>query len=179
MISEARKKDLGKVNFISLYGTLGFVLALISKFVPSGRWQWAWLAVPVLSYAVPFVRQRMWQWDVTVFGRIVKRGFFWMMLMGAGAAAYMNVYRADLLIAMMTVPLGCSMFLLCGLLRRPTFLIVGFWTVFIAISRSAVNNDFFSGMGSHSSLFYVVMFFVSALLGYFVDSDDVGKNTDE
>ena len=62
MINRARKENIGRFNFLTVYGVLAFVMSLVAKFVEPGPWMWAWMAVPVVSLAVPFVLYRMWTW---------------------------------------------------------------------------------------------------------------------
>lgn len=104
MINRARKENIGRFNFLTVYGVLAFVMSLVAKFVEPGPWMWAWMAVPVVSLAVPFVLYRMWTWRGMFFSRILRNGFLLFAFMGLVAAYYSLKGNMNLTIVMS----GCA-----------------------------------------------------------------------
>lgn len=41
MINRARRENIGRFNFLTVYGVLAFVLSLVARFVELGPWMWA------------------------------------------------------------------------------------------------------------------------------------------
>lgn len=171
MISRARKEELGKWNFVSIYGIAGALLCLVAKVAGNGPWMWAWTAVPLLAWGLPWLFVRSRRRSATLFSSIAGKSFFWLMVMGELFAVSSMQRNPDIIINLMMVPLGCAMFMLTGLLRMRSLLTMGFWSVLLAVWRFfTLDERFFSGMGFHSSLFYLMFFAVCAATGYGIDS---------
>lgn len=113
------------------------------------------MAVPVVSLAVPFVLYRMWTWRGMFFSRILRNGFLLFAFMGLVAAYYSLKGNMNLTIVMMVAPPACAMLLLCGLLRSSGLLVIGGWGIVIIVNAVFSDRPFFSGIGLHSSLYYM------------------------
>lgn len=171
MINRARKEELGKWNFVSIYGIAGALLCLVAKMAGNGPWMWVWTVVPLLAWGLPWLFVRRRRRSATLFSSIAGKSFFWLMVMGELLAVSSMQRNPDIIINLMMVPLGCAMFMLTGLLRMRSLLTMGFWSVLLAVWRFfTLDERFFSGMGFHSSLFYLAFFAVCAATGYGIDS---------
>ena len=82
MIERAKRTEIGRLNFVLLYGILGLVMYTLSLIWTDAPFQLWWIAVPVLSYGVPFVYHKMWRNQMTVTGRVVKYGWGLFALVG-------------------------------------------------------------------------------------------------
>lgn len=171
MINRARKEKIGRYNFLTVYGALAFVLSLVAKFVEPGPWMWAWMAVPVVSLAVPFVLYRMWTWRGMFFSRILRNGFLLFALMGLFAACASLTSNMNLTLLMMVAPPACAMLLLCGLLRSSELLVIGGWGIVIVMNNVFADKSFFSGIGLHSSLYYIFFYLFCVLEGLSIDRE--------
>ena len=130
-----------------------------------------WTAVPLLAWGLPWLFVRRRRRSATLFSSIAGKSFFWLMVMGELFAVSSMQRNPDIIINLMMVPLGCAMFMLTGLLRMRSLLTMGFWSVLLAVWRFfTLDERFFSGMGFHSSLFYLAFFAVCAATGYGIDS---------
>ena len=73
MINRARKEELGKWNFVSIYGIAGALLCLVAKIAGNGPWMWAWTAVPLLAWGLPWLFVRRRRRSATLFSSIAGR----------------------------------------------------------------------------------------------------------
>lgn len=171
MINRARRENIGRFNFLTVYGALAFVLSLVARFVELGPWMWAWMAVPVVSLAVPFVLYRMWTWRGMFFSRILRNGFLLFAFMGLVAAYYSLKGNMNLTIVMMVAPPACAMLLLCGLLRSSGLLVIGGWGIVIIVNAVFSDRPFFFGIGQNSSLYYNFFYLFCVLEGLSIDRE--------
>lgn len=117
-IERARKTEIGRLNFVTLYGILGLLTYTFTQLMREPQWQLLWIAVAALSYGVPFVYHRMWRKPMTVTGRIVKRGWGYFALTGMGIALVGSVALSTYVAPLMTIVGACALFMLSGVYKQ-------------------------------------------------------------
>ena len=63
------------------------------------------------------------------------------------------------------------MLLLCGLLRSSGLLVIGGWGIVIIVNAVFSDRPFFSGIGLHSSLYYMFFYLFCVLEGLSIDRE--------
>ena len=121
-IERARKTEIGRLNFLTLYGALGLVVTILTWVWPKARLEWLWMAVSVISYGVPFVYHKMWKKPMTVTGRIVKKGWGNFAFMGVFAAFCAAFFKPEVTTGVMVMVGSCAVFLLSGLFKRTSIM---------------------------------------------------------
>lgn len=166
IVNNAAVSDIGRFNFFTIYGALGFVLSIVGHVQPAGLWCWLWLPVPLLSYALPYlVYRRRWK-TRSVFGHITKKGFLWFAIVGVLIAWYANERNVDLLVPFMSVPLGCAMIMLSGLRHDDGMLTSAICLIGVALLAAFTDKTYFYGMGTGSTLLYVLFYGVCMMEGF-------------
>ena len=126
MLERAKRTEIGRLNFITLYGALGLLMYTLALVKPEAPLLMLWAAVPVLSYGVPFVYHKMWRRPATIAGRIVKRSWGMFALIGV-IVPFMGFFGDVRFISPLMVMIGsCALFMLSGLHKQKTILVAAF-----------------------------------------------------
>ena len=151
-IERARKTEIGRLNFITLYGILGLATYTFTQIMHKPQWQLLWIAVAALSYGVPFVYHKMWRKPMTVTGRIVKRGWGYFALTGMAIALVGSVALSAYVPPLMTIVGSCALFMLSGIYKQKAILAASFIGLFSSAMVVATNGDY---EGNHVFFAYV------------------------
>lgn len=153
-IERARKTEIGRLNFITLYGILGLATYAFTHIMHEPQWQLLWIAVAALSYGVPFVYHRMWRKQMTITGRIVKRGWGYFALTGMGIALVGSVALSTYVAPLMTIVGSCALFMLSGIYKQKAILAVSFIGLFSSAMVVATNGHYEGNYVLFAYLFY-------------------------
>lgn len=126
-IERARKSEIGRLNFITLYGVMGLVLTVLEWIGTPGWVKGLWIVVPVVAYGVPYVHEKMWRKPKTIMSRIVRQGWKYFALLALISAIYGVFDAPRLMLALMALPLSCALFMFSGMLKDKSVLVMAFW----------------------------------------------------
>ncbi len=154
MIERARKTEIGRLNFVTLYGVLGLVMYTLSLIWPVAPFLLLWMAVPVLSYGVPFFYHKMWRKQTTVTGDIMKRCWGMLALTGVTVPLLGSLGNPAAVTPLMVIVGCCALFMLSGVYRQKTIL----WASFVGFAFNVLPlaSD---GTISPSTAFWSYVFF--------------------
>ena len=167
MIERARKTEIGRLNFVTLYGALGLVMTIAMWTLPEAGLYPLWIAVPVVSYGVPYVYHKMWKKPMTVTGRIVKSGWFYFAWLSLLSAIFGTFDKPGQLIPLMILPLCCALFMFSGLFKNKDVLVCAFWGTVWSV-MSFVENE---AVRSSRMTCFCLFFAVSIISGLSIDKD--------
>ena len=159
-IERARKTEIGRLNFITLYGILGLATYVFTQLMREPQWQLLWIAVAALSYGVPFVYHRMWRKQMTITGRIVKRGWGYFALTGMGIALVGSVALSTYVAPLMTIS---------GIYKQKAILAVSFIGLFSSAMVVATNGHYEGNYVLFAYLFYGYCVYIGLSLSGNVD----------
>lgn len=168
-IERARKTEIGRLNFITLYGILGLVTYTFTQLMREAQWQLLWIAVAALSYGVPFVYHKMWRKPMTVTGRIVKRGWGYFALTGMGIALVGSVALSAYVAPLMTIVGSCALFMLSGVYKQKAILAASFIGLFSSAMVVATNGSYEGNYVFFAYLFYAYCVYIGLSLSGNVD----------
>ena len=168
-IERARKTEIGRLNFITLYGILGLVTYTFTQLMREAQWQLLWIAVAALSYGVPFVYHKMWHKPMTVTGRIVKRGWGYFALTGMAIAFVGSVALSTYVAPLMTIVGSCALFMLSGIYKQKAILAASFIGLFSSAMVVAANGSYEGNYVAFAYLFYAYCVYIGLSLSGNVD----------
>lgn len=161
MIERAKRTEIGRLNFVTLYGILGLVMYTLSLIWIDATFQLWWMAVPVLSYGVPFVYHKMWRNQMTVTGRVVKYGWGLFALVGI-FVPIMGYWDASAFVPPLMVIVGsCALFMLGGIYKQKAILIAGYFGLVSGVMFITTNG----GKYTNANLFSYVFFAYCVYIG--------------
>ena len=168
-IERARKAEIGRLNFVTLYGILGLLTYTFTQLMREPQWLLLWIAVAALSYGVPFVYHRMWRKPMTVTGRIVKRGWGYFALTGMGIALVGSVALSAYVAPLMTIVGSCALFMLSGVYKQKAILAASFIGLFSSAMVVATNGSYEGNYVFFAYLFYAYCVYIGLSLSGNVD----------
>ena len=168
-IERARKTEIGRLNFVTLYGILGLLTYTFTQLMREPQWQLLWIAVAALSYGVPFVYHKMWRKPMTVTGRIVKRGWGYFALTGMGIALVGSVALSAYVAPLMTIVGSCALFMLSGVYKQKAILAASFIGLFSSAMVVATNGSYEGNYVFFAYLFYAYCVYIGLSLSGNVD----------
>ena len=167
-IERARKTEIGRLNFLTLYGALSLVVAILTWIMPNAGFEWLWMAVPLLSYGVPFVYHKMWEKPMTITGRIVKKGWGNFAYVGVIAAFCAVSYKPEMATAIMSIVGSCAIFLISGLFKKASIL----WCAFIGLGYSILSIANNGETWSNWNFWLVVFLGYCIYIGVTINADE-------
>lgn len=166
-IERARKSEIGRLNFITLYGVLGLVVYTVTLILPDDGYKMLWMFVPAVSYLVPFFYHKMWQTPTTVTGRVVKSCWSWMALLGT-LTPLCCILNVNMTSSFMIIVLSGAMFMLCGIYKHKTILWCGLIGMFPSLFDLAFSYDV-----NYSYVFWHYVFLAySVYIGLMINKTD-------
>lgn len=154
MIERAKHTEIGRLNFVTLYGMLGLVMFTVSLVKPEPPYTLSWSVVAATSYAVPFAYHKMWRKQMTVTGSIVKRGWGLLALAGILTPFIGNLEAPQCVAALMVAIGSCMLFMLSGIYKLKAILIAAF--IGLCSSIMAIISG---GFHNASWVFWAYVFF--------------------
>ena len=158
MIERAKRTEIGRLNFVTLYGILGLVMYTLSLIWIDATFQLWWMAVPVLSYGVPFVYHKMWRNQMTVTGRVVKYGWG---LFAWDASAFVP--------PLMVIVGSCALFMLGGIYKQKAILIAGYFGLVSGVMFITTNGGKYTNANLFSYVFFAYCVYIGLSLRGNVD----------
>ncbi len=169
MIERAKRTEIGRLNFVTLYGILGLVMYTLSLIWTDATFQLWWIAVPVLSYGVPFVYHKMWRNQMTVTGRVVKYGWGLFAFVGI-IVPLMGYWDASTFVPSLMVIVGsCALFMLGGIYKQKAILIAGYFGLVYGVMFITSNGDKYSANHFLSYIFFAYCVYIGLSLRGNVD----------
>lgn len=166
-IERARKSEIGRLNFITLYGVLGLVVYTVTLILPDDGYKMLWMFVPAVSYLVPFFYHKMWQTPTTVTGRVVKSCWSWMAFLGT-LTPFCCILNVNMTSSFMVIVLSGAVFMLCGIYKHKTILWCGIVGMFSALFNIGFNDEV-----NYAYIFWHYVFFAySVYIGLMIDRTD-------
>ena len=168
-IERARKTEIGRLNFLTLYGALSLVVTILTWIMPNAGLEWLWMAVPLLSYGVPFVCHKMWRKQMTITKRVVKYGCGLFAFVGI-IVPIMGYWDACLFVSPLMVIVGsCALFMLGGVFRHKAILIAGYYGLASGVMFIATNGGKYTSAPLFSYIFFAYCVYIGLLLSGKVD----------
>ena len=168
-IERARKTEIGRLNFITLYGILGLATYVFTQLMREPQWQLLWIAVAALSYGVPFVYHRMWRKQMTITKRVVKYGCGLFAFVGI-IVPIMGYWDACLFVSPLMVIVGsCALFMLGGVFRHKAILIAGYYGLASGVMFIATNGGKYTSAPLFSYIFFAYCVYIGLSLSGKVD----------
>lgn len=169
MMERARRTEIGRLNFVTLYGILGVVMYTLSLIWTDAAFRLWWIAVPALSYGVPFVYHKMWRNQMTVTGRVVKYGWGLFALVGI-IVPIMGYRDVPLFVPPLMVIVGsCALFMLGGIYKQKAILIAGYFGLASGVVFIATNGGKYTNANLFSYVFFVYCVYIGLSLRGNVD----------
>lgn len=169
MIECAKRTEIGRLNFVTLYGILGLVMYTLSLIWTDATFQLWWMAVPVLSYGVPFVYHKMWRNQMTVTGRVVKYGWGLFALVGI-FVSIMGYWDASAFVPPLMVIVGsCALFMLGGIYKQKAILIAGYFGLVSGVMFITTNGGKYTNANLFSYVFFAYCVYIGLSLRGNVD----------
>lgn len=168
-IERARKTEIGRLNFITLYGILGLATYVFTQLMREPQWQLLWIAVAALSYGVPFVYHKMWRKQMTITKRVVKYGCGLFAFVGI-IVPIMGYWDACLFVSPLMVIVGsCALFMLGGVFRHKAILIAGYYGLASGVMFIATNGGKYTSAPLFSYIFFAYCVYIGLSLSGKVD----------
>lgn len=156
MIERSRKAEISRLNFVTLYGVMGLVLTVL-EWIGTPEWvKGLWIVVPVVAYGVPYVHEKMWRKPMTIVGRIVRQGWKYFVWLAIISAVYGVFDAPRLILALMALPLSCALFMLSGMFKDKSVLVMAFWGMVWSVMTFADTAAMRSSRISCFCLFFAV-----------------------
>lgn len=169
MMERARRTEIGRLNFVALYGILGVVMYTLSLIWTDAAFLLWWIAVPALSYGVPFVYHKMWRNQMTVTGRVVKYGWGLFALVGI-IVPIMGYRDVPLFVPPLMVIVGsCALFMLGGIYKQKAILIAGYFGLVSGVMFIATNGGKYTNANLFSYVFFAYCVYIGLSLRGNVD----------
>lgn len=169
IMERARRTEIGRLNFVTLYGILGLVMYTLSLIWTDAAFRLWWIAVPALSYGLPFVYHKMWRNQMTVTGRVVKYG--WGLFALVGIIVPIMGYRDVPLFVppLMVIAGSCALFMLGGIYKQKAILIAGYFGLVSGVMFIATNGGKYTNANLFSYVFFVYCVYIGLSLRGNVD----------
>lgn len=168
-IERARKTEIGRLNFITLYGILGLATYVFTQLMREPQWQLLWIVVAALSYGVPFVCHKMWRKQMTITKRVVKYGCGLFAFVGI-IVPIMGYWDACLFVSPLMVIVGsCALFMLGGVFRHKAILIAGYYGLASGVMFIATNGGKYTSAPLFSYIFFAYCVYIGLSLSGKVD----------
>ena len=162
MIERSRKAEISRLNFVTLYGVMGLVLTVL-EWIGTPEWvKGLWIVVPVVAYGVPYVHEKMWRKPMTIVGRIVRQGWKYFAWLAIISAVYGVFDAPRLILALMVLPLSCALFMLSGMFKDKSVLVMAFWGMVWSVMTFADT----AAMRSSRIFCFCLFFAVCILCGF-------------
>ena len=169
MIERAKHTEIGRLNFVTLYGMLGLVMFTVSLVKPEPPYTLSWSVVAATSYAVPFAYHKMWRNQMTVTGRVVKYGWGLFALVGI-FVPIMGYWDAPLFVPPLMVIVGsCALFMLGGIYKQKAILIAGYFGLVSGVMFITTNGGKYTNANLFSYVFFVYCVYIGLSLRGNVD----------
>lgn len=126
MIERAKRTEIDRLNFVTLYGILGLAVYIVTLTMPGRGYERLWTVVAAVSYGVPFVYHRMWKRPMTITGQVVKQGWGCFALVGLFLPVVVSMDRPLFAAPLMSIVLSGALFMLSGIFRNKAIMWCGF-----------------------------------------------------
>lgn len=168
-IERARKTEIGRLNFITLYGILGLATYAFTQLMREPQWQLLWITVAALSYGVPFVYHKMWRNQMTITKRVVKYGWGLFTFIGI-LVPIMGYWHTYLFVTPLMVIVGsCALFMLGGVFRHKAILIAGYYGLASGVLSIATDGGKYTSAPLFSYIFFAYCVYIGLSLSGNVD----------